>query len=601
MKAMIGVLLVVVGMGACSSSGQRLLAGDTSPDVMPDGALSDASGDIQDSLQPDGAAVDADDSGGLPDGCCTTDAQCGEEQRCLGAGPGGAGRCVTLALEAGQCWEESDCKGLGPCLGVGPEFLPPVVNCAEQALQAGMCKGYLPECCWSDAECEVEGENWPWRCVGLESGQFGGICMPAPDSGQCYTAADCAPQHTCIGAAWCDCGVDCDIYYEGPGVCVSDGSNCCVDDAQCSQGQECVGGKQAEGKPGSCKSAPGDGQCWDDSQCGEAEKCVGAMQCPCDALCDMEDQPGQCVAADGCCFVDSMCAAGQVCVGATPGGGAGVCADVPGVGQCWDSAQCSEGLVCMGAQVHGCEDPAPLLPGTCGVPPECCTLDEQCGDGLSCAQKPGAGGLGVCLEAPADGACWDDEECPGGMCDGEEFCGCGEVCLALGINHTGVCVWPVLPCGTALPGAQGLGKPCPGGDDDCSGEGASMCSSGVLSDPSLTAICTTWCSGAGSCPPGSFCIDKGWSSICVPEGCAEPFLASCVSKSDCAIATATNQCCACPKAVTRAQLAMDPCLIELGSNELPPEECAVDCTGVLCQECAEVVGVKCAGNKCQAL
>lgn len=44
-------------------------------------------------------------------------------------------------------------------------------------------------------------------------------CVPTPEPGRCWVDADCEAGQTCHGAAKCPCDVDCDMAYEGPGVC----------------------------------------------------------------------------------------------------------------------------------------------------------------------------------------------------------------------------------------------------------------------------------------------------------------------------------------------------------------------------------------------
>ena len=84
-----------------------------------------------------------------------------------------------------------------------------------------------PGCCLTDSDCPDLDSGWEMVCVwpGWEDDPFG-VCMPLPEAGWCWADEDCKVEEECHGAAACPCNVDCDMDYEGPGVCVPAGAQC---------------------------------------------------------------------------------------------------------------------------------------------------------------------------------------------------------------------------------------------------------------------------------------------------------------------------------------------------------------------------------------
>ncbi len=77
-------------------------------------------------------------------------------------------------------------------------------------------------CCAVDDDCLID-STVELVCRAIDQGQgfeSWGVCVPAPDDGRCYADSDCAVGYTCDGASVCPCLMDCDMGYEGPGVCV---------------------------------------------------------------------------------------------------------------------------------------------------------------------------------------------------------------------------------------------------------------------------------------------------------------------------------------------------------------------------------------------
>jgi hypothetical protein len=109
---------------------------------------------------------------------------------------------------------------------------------------------------------------------------------------------------------------------------------------------------------------------------------------------------------------------------------AGVCKEIPQLGQCWDDADCF-GSQCVGGSVCPCGADcfAADTLGWCTSkppppPPGCCVTDIDCGDyaWMPCVS-------GVCKMPAGGGLCWVDAECPMGQkCIGASVCPCGAPC-----------------------------------------------------------------------------------------------------------------------------------------------------------------------------
>ncbi len=63
--------------------------------------------------------------------------------------------------------------------------------------------------------------------------------------------------------------------------------------------------------------------------------------------------------------------------------------------------------------------------------------------------------------------------------------------------------------------------------------------------------------------------------------------ADCRSDDDCVVAVKHDECCACPRPASPAEMAADPCLLLVGTENIP-EECNVICPAIPCQECPDV-------------
>jgi len=172
------------------------------PDALPELAPQDVTNA---DMEPEDSTLDLEVP---PDNCCFTDAMCQEGLICVGGGPGGfPGTCVAPAGE-GECWGPSDCSLSEYCAG------KQICACDENCPSfPGTCQPILPGCCFVDEMCKP-GEI----CIDAHEDDPG-ICVAAPAPGICWTDEDCEPGQTCQGAAWCPCGMLCDMAYEGPGEC----------------------------------------------------------------------------------------------------------------------------------------------------------------------------------------------------------------------------------------------------------------------------------------------------------------------------------------------------------------------------------------------
>ena len=210
-----------------------------------------------------------------------------------------------------------------------------------------------------------------------------------------------------------------------------------------------------------------------------------------------------------CCFVDSDCDPGNVCVGydGGPWPEAGTCQAAPEEGRCWSDADCPFPVDhCEQATICGCGEKCALEPGYCLHvidPPNCCQTDEECGFGLVCVGA-GMGAGGTCLQAPAGGDCFGDNDClPAEYCINETICSCDMNC----ISEAGVCI----PFGVA----------CCFGNADC--EDTELCAPtsnepgpGVCKEQPPEGLC--WLDA--QCKPGQSC--KGADICGCDQDCFAP-------------------------------------------------------------------------------
>lgn len=161
---------------ACSSSG----GSGAGPDVSGD----DAAGDT------DVAAGETDVAAGEPDGTSA------EPETEVGAG------------EPDETSAEPDSDAVGAEVADAEPDVPPETGCCSGAFACGPGT----------------------QCVAGAGGEALG-CGIVPAPGECWADGDCEQGESCHGAALCPCGSDCDMAYEGPGICVVPGGACTAVDA----------------------------------------------------------------------------------------------------------------------------------------------------------------------------------------------------------------------------------------------------------------------------------------------------------------------------------------------------------------------------------
>ena len=170
-----------------------------------------------------------------------------------------------------------------------------------------------------------------------------------------------------------------------------------------------------------------------------------------------------------------------------------------------------------------------------------CDVDGQCGDGLQCFCKAGAGcgpafSRGICSTSCSTGFCGTGAVCAdialgapaadGGAaapvcladCSSNGKCAAGFVCQQIPSGGTSAAwVSACLPLGAA----NDFGASCRdsnGALDD------SACTTGQCADVGALGMCTTVCSGAQDCPPGAACATSSGAAtgLCFPA-CSPAF------------------------------------------------------------------------------
>ena len=414
------------------------------------------------------------------------------------------------------------------------------------------------------------------------------------------------------------CEVDCEgvMCDECPGYmgavcvdqdCVGVPMECCQDDETCPGALRCVGGEFSE-SGGRCLPPPAEGSCYDDGDCSMGATCEGETICSCDMNCLSEQgfcahkdpgcaADGDCslaVKIDDCCYCPMAMTQGEIdedpCIfpqDAVP-------APIP--------EECE--TVCLGIACEACMwyEGAECSSGAC-VPVvgqgQCCYDDSGCQGDLVCALME-SDYMGTCIEAPPEGQCWSDHHCSAGqVCVGASICACGWDCDMDDdmMEGPGTCAAAACYTGAVLDG--GIGMTCSPSPDPCPGQEVDLCTSSVFSDPTLPAMCTRYCNDLSPCPEGSYCHPAGWSSSCIPDDCADPFVLSCTSDLGCKIGIATNVCCGCPQVYTLAQIELNPCVFPADTPpEDIPSDCLITCPAVVCEPCFEPAGADCVDHRC---
>lgn len=324
MKKVIALVVLVLAC-ACSNADDRSpvdedvkvqdLVPDAGEDAAPDGAP-DAGSEVLD-VTPDVPVPDDTEPAGevdiapdvfipFPEGCCETDADCGQGEFC----DGNIEACMPVPGE-GQCWYDAHCTDGAVCVGehICPCWGEDVHSCkicrvgCEGPDKMGTCMNLeFSNCCQSDADCwsDDDSDGYDKSCVNPGWGEYWelGVCVYETSyfgAGRCWGDGDCQAGEYCHGMSLCPCLLDCDMDYEGPGVCLPEG------DQQCKPVQEhwiqewCNaaslvffdGEKCVASCPGCCECTP------------FCEYTYNTME-ECEAACSF-DQPPECIVFEGDC------------------------------------------------------------------------------------------------------------------------------------------------------------------------------------------------------------------------------------------------------------------------------------------------------------
>ena len=273
-------------------------------------------------------------------------------------------------------------------------------------------------CCQDASDCPEPDGGPDYACVFFDPGDPDnvGVCMPVPSlPGWCWQDADCGNGEYCHGAAACPCNLDCDMAYEGPGLCVP-------------KGAECVGVDESWVKE-VCNAAG--------TVIFDGEKCIGTCPgcCGCEPFCEFTFQSmDECMAAcqPGCAVFDGGCDDalpeypwwyfdGKDCIMED----SCVCEGCPGTFMSLEQCQ----NVCLGGPPDICPAYVSAL-ADCphylhhGFSDDACDLfacDERCKSNDDCVFADGAFFgeqcvLGNCVFCWQDTQCQAGEVCRGGHC-----------------------------------------------------------------------------------------------------------------------------------------------------------------------------------------
>jgi len=115
----------------------------------------------------------------------------------------------------------------------------------------------------------------------------GPVCLPS--SAECSTTGtDCCTGLVCRGTTRLFCVTPDDTCFVGAET------GCCLDDADCADGQRCHLAECRLRGDGMCEPAAESGTCWSDRDCAAGEMCAGATVCGCGEVCFVADAPGTC-------------------------------------------------------------------------------------------------------------------------------------------------------------------------------------------------------------------------------------------------------------------------------------------------------------------
>jgi len=245
----------------------------------------------------------------------------------------------------------------------------------------------LPDgCCYVDADCPLDESGEPAACVGQALGwpDGAGVCRDKPaDTGRCFGDQHCPKGSHCEGEAVCGCNTDCDMDYEGPGICVPDDGSCPAINPDwvletCNAASLVIfdGAMCVSTCPGCCGCKPFCQHTFQSYAECEAS-CVTPASCPTyvAALASepyaFMEKPGQCIKAAP---LAEPCADDADCAELSPPPDGTVAGDTCVLGDCvfcWNDSQCKAGELCRAGRC------VPDWTGGCPEPP-LCKLEDGC-------------------------------------------------------------------------------------------------------------------------------------------------------------------------------------------------------------------------------
>jgi hypothetical protein len=292
-----------------------------------------------------------------------------------------------------------------------------------------------------DSICAGEAQDLCEGCAGAGCPGQGGDCCSANGTPGCDDLACC--EAVCAIDPFC-----CDVAWDS--ICAGEAADLC----------EICGGPP----PGSDCCTPHPTPGCDDAAC-------EALVCGIDPF---------------CCDVewDSICVgeAEDLCGGLCGGGGNPACG--PGAGDC-----------CVAHPNPGCDDVA-CCEAVCAIDPFCCDVqwDSICvGEAFDLCEICGGGGASCCVAHPTPGC--DDPDCEAAVCGVDPFC--------CDVEWDGICVGEAFDlCGDlCVAGDCEVGFSCGQSPVPCASGPPCYC--GTAFDGSFFCFEDTICPGAGPCPDGS--------------------------------------------------------------------------------------------------
>jgi hypothetical protein len=139
--------------------------------------------------------------------------------------------------------------------------------------------GIVPVCCGFGADCPKG-----YSCAGSSDELTSrlGRCEATPANGNCYNDLDCPQDGLCRSAVTCACDAEC-FAANQPGTCLPTGEACCQVNADCADGERCIGALGFT--KGRCMTAPNSSQCYSNADCSVSHFCYRMKICACGTNC----------------------------------------------------------------------------------------------------------------------------------------------------------------------------------------------------------------------------------------------------------------------------------------------------------------------------